>query len=376
MSDTSDDVATQIETLRAERDEARAWVRRLTSTQRVLTCAFCGEAYPPGTPESNDAALLAHVKVCAKHPMRDVERERDAVVATLLARFKKESEDANDKRLAADDDRRPLSACGFEARRVAMIEAHKMVRDAFGKDGARSAESLIAAIRAITVDLPNDQPNGPAERALLDLEAMLDPSGWKWGDPDTCRRRLANGNDAMAKLCEALADDAHRLRIAAEAHFGGDFREPTAAEKVEAELEAAPGGVAVAGLLGALSAAAEEIDRVRAIGDRAERETDAFFDGEKHGLLEARKMAREHLGDPTPEQRAAAEVLALGQRYQPDSETSAADYLDHIETLASEELPLDVPWEEVRTDRDRCLWAAAMALCGIVACDAKPGGGT
>ena len=143
-----------------------------------------------------------------------------------------------------------------------------------------------------------------------------------------------------------------------------------------AELEAAPGGVAVAGLLGALSAAAEEIDRVRAIGDRAERETDAFFDGEKHGLLEARKMAREHLSDPTPEQRAAAEVLALGQRYQPDSETSAADYLDHIETLASGGLPLDEPWEEVKTDRDRCKWAAAMALAGMVACGAKPGGGT
>ena len=143
-----------------------------------------------------------------------------------------------------------------------------------------------------------------------------------------------------------------------------------------AELEAAPGGVAVAGLVRALSAAAEEIDRVRAIGDRAERETDAFFDGEKHGLLEARKMAREHLAAPTPEQRAAAEVLALGQRYQPDSETSAADYLDHVETLASGEPPLDEPWEEVKTDRDRCKWAAAMALCGLVACDAEPGGGT
>ena len=57
-----------------ERDEARAWVDRLTSEQRVLTCAFCGEAYPPGTPESNHVALTAHVKVCAKHPMRETER--------------------------------------------------------------------------------------------------------------------------------------------------------------------------------------------------------------------------------------------------------------------------------------------------------------
>ena len=58
--------------------QARAWyergreheARRIAETERVLTCAFCGEAYPPGTPESNHEALTAHVKVCTKHPMR------------------------------------------------------------------------------------------------------------------------------------------------------------------------------------------------------------------------------------------------------------------------------------------------------------------
>lgn len=67
----------------AERDDARGWVRRLTATERVLTCAFCGEAYPPGTPESNDVVLLAHVKVCTKHPMREAEAERDRLRAML-----------------------------------------------------------------------------------------------------------------------------------------------------------------------------------------------------------------------------------------------------------------------------------------------------
>ena len=61
--------------LEAERDEARGWVRRLTATERVLTCAFCGESYPPGTPGSNHEALTAHVMVCVKHPMRAVEAE-------------------------------------------------------------------------------------------------------------------------------------------------------------------------------------------------------------------------------------------------------------------------------------------------------------
>ncbi len=69
----------------AERDDARAWVRRMAHETRVLTCAFCGEAYPPGTPESNDAALVAHVKVCAKHPLREAESERDAARALAAA---------------------------------------------------------------------------------------------------------------------------------------------------------------------------------------------------------------------------------------------------------------------------------------------------
>lgn len=61
----------------AEREEARNWVRRLTQAQRVLTCAFCGDVYPPNTPSTNDDALTAHVKTCAKHPMREVEARAD-----------------------------------------------------------------------------------------------------------------------------------------------------------------------------------------------------------------------------------------------------------------------------------------------------------
>ena len=140
-----------------------------------------------------------------------------------------------------------------------------------------------------------------------------------------------------------------------------------------AELEAAPGGVAVAGLLSLLARAAESLDE---LADLSAEDENGIRDPESRALASQLRDAAKHLAAPTPEQRAAAEVLALGQRYQPDSETSAADYLDHVETLASEGLPLDTPWEEVRTDRDRCKWAAAMALCGIVACDAKPGGGT
>ena len=51
------------------------WVRRLTAADRVLTCVYCGEAYPPGSPTHGAEVLTAHVRVCAKHPMREVESE-------------------------------------------------------------------------------------------------------------------------------------------------------------------------------------------------------------------------------------------------------------------------------------------------------------
>lgn len=35
----------------------------------VLTCAFCGHAYPPGTPRSQHDLLTEHVLSCAEHPL-------------------------------------------------------------------------------------------------------------------------------------------------------------------------------------------------------------------------------------------------------------------------------------------------------------------
>lgn len=60
----------EIAILRAERDEARDWVRRMTNQNQTLTCVYCGMAYPPGTPTHGSDVLTAHIKVCPKHPMR------------------------------------------------------------------------------------------------------------------------------------------------------------------------------------------------------------------------------------------------------------------------------------------------------------------
>jgi hypothetical protein len=53
------------ERLKAEREAFQ-------NNTQVLTCVFCGHRYPPGTPPSNHAALVAHIKVCAKHPLFEV----------------------------------------------------------------------------------------------------------------------------------------------------------------------------------------------------------------------------------------------------------------------------------------------------------------
>jgi hypothetical protein len=37
---------------------------------QVLTCAFCGEEYPPGTPTSQHELLTEHILRCSKHPAR------------------------------------------------------------------------------------------------------------------------------------------------------------------------------------------------------------------------------------------------------------------------------------------------------------------
>lgn len=35
----------------------------------ILTCVYCGTAYPEGTPPHGSKVLTDHIKVCKKHPM-------------------------------------------------------------------------------------------------------------------------------------------------------------------------------------------------------------------------------------------------------------------------------------------------------------------
>lgn len=66
------------------------WTKRTksveeTNRENVLTCVYCGHAYPPGSPTHGAAVLTAHIKVCPQHPLRAAE----ALIADLLKALKK-----------------------------------------------------------------------------------------------------------------------------------------------------------------------------------------------------------------------------------------------------------------------------------------------
>ena len=38
--------------------------------KKVITCVYCGQAYPEGTPTHGACILSEHIKVCEKHPLK------------------------------------------------------------------------------------------------------------------------------------------------------------------------------------------------------------------------------------------------------------------------------------------------------------------
>ena len=67
-----------------------------TNRERVLTCVYCGQEYPQGTPASGSEILTDHIKVCDRHPMRKVCEEnailRKALVGLVGAESRQELE--------------------------------------------------------------------------------------------------------------------------------------------------------------------------------------------------------------------------------------------------------------------------------------------
>jgi hypothetical protein len=51
---------------------------------RVLTCVYCGKEYPQGTPAWGNQVLTDHIKVCEKHPMRQLEADNAKLRKALI----------------------------------------------------------------------------------------------------------------------------------------------------------------------------------------------------------------------------------------------------------------------------------------------------
>lgn len=73
-----------------ERDEARTYGEKLhdEALSRVVSCVYCGHQFEEGTPQSQDERLTAHIKVCEKHPMQELETkliERNKMINSLQA---------------------------------------------------------------------------------------------------------------------------------------------------------------------------------------------------------------------------------------------------------------------------------------------------
>lgn len=101
------ELETAVENLRAinarlkkDVEDARTWAEKTVAevaAQRVVSCVYCGHVYEAGTPTSQDDRLTEHIRVCPKHPMRDLEVQiktameamaeaghHDVVIATTL----------------------------------------------------------------------------------------------------------------------------------------------------------------------------------------------------------------------------------------------------------------------------------------------------
>lgn len=60
------------------------FAKKALNPNRIVTCIYCGQEYPDGTPTSQDQRLTQHIKVCEKHPLRNAERRNQNLSQALV----------------------------------------------------------------------------------------------------------------------------------------------------------------------------------------------------------------------------------------------------------------------------------------------------
>lgn len=107
-------------------------------TDPILTCVYCGQAYPPGTPTHGAPILTAHIRVCKEHPMRKLELDLSLVRSALAGIVGTKGDDAGE-----------LDALEAAMRIFPGVESDKIVS--------------LNAIHALRQTLPTDAPEVAAE---------------------------------------------------------------------------------------------------------------------------------------------------------------------------------------------------------------------
>lgn len=79
------DLLDKLKETHARLEEAKARNREadLLKDKTVVTCVYCGQEYPDGTPTAKAQILTDHIKVCLKHPMRAAEQRIKELEAAL-----------------------------------------------------------------------------------------------------------------------------------------------------------------------------------------------------------------------------------------------------------------------------------------------------
>ena len=59
---------------------------------QIITCVFCGQEYPIGTPTHGSEILTEHIKICERHPLRKAESDVAVLRAALVGLIGADSE--------------------------------------------------------------------------------------------------------------------------------------------------------------------------------------------------------------------------------------------------------------------------------------------
>ena len=181
----------------------------VASTERAMQVQI--DALAAELAEARGAVIHADfaggLSVCARPGETTKDVERITCPACLVKLYSVAADDADKMREQVDRLTAEIDAARIEGARVER----------------REWSALLTIVDRITFDAPDDKPNGPGEQAIDDMSKALEVDRW----PSNVRSRIADLNGHMATLCDALADDCHDLKAAADAlRARGEDRPP------------------------------------------------------------------------------------------------------------------------------------------------------